>query len=114
LSGLFRYVEDTASAKTSSLNIQLVATGALLFYAGGMGGLDGSLTGLGNIAPVEMRACLRRSRPETWPGRERFTRDIPVARLVYSEPFVYLQRDIRRAAALADTSGDHGKTPQLL
>jgi len=115
-SGLFRYVEDTAAAKNIKSSISnLVATGALLFYAGVMGGLDGSLTGFGNIAPVEIASMLKAIKAGDVAGARKIHEKIyPVARLVYSEPFVYLHTRYKEAAAMAGyIRGPWVRPPQL-
>jgi 4-hydroxy-tetrahydrodipicolinate synthase len=115
-SGLFRYIADTQGAKSIRQSIStLVATGALLFYAGIMGGLDGSLTGFGNIAPVEIATMLKSIKAGEVDGARKIHQKIyPVARLVYSEPFVYLHTRYKEAAAMAGyIRGPWVRSPQL-
>ncbi len=115
-SGLFRYVDDIAAAKAVRPSIStLVATGALLFFAGMIGGLDGSLTGFGNIAPVEIAQILKLTKAGDMAGARKVHEKIhPVARLVYSEPFVYLHTRYKEAAALAGyIRGPWVRSPQL-
>ena len=115
-SGLFRYVRDIAGAKNIRQSISnLVATGALLFYAGIMGGLDGSLTGFGNIAPVEIATILKLIKSGDVAGARKVHEKIyPVANLVYAEPFVYLHTRYKEAAALAGyMRGPWVRSPQL-
>jgi len=115
-SGLFRYVEDTAAAKSVRPTISnFVATTALLFYAGIMDGLDGSLTGFGNIAPVEIATMLRLLKSgDAVAARKIHEKMYPVARLVYADPFVYLHTRYKEAAALAGyIRGPWVRSPQL-
>jgi len=115
-SGLFRYVQDIAAAKSIRPSISnLVATGALLFYAGIMGGLDGSLTGFGNIAPVEIARILKLVKAgDVADARKVHEKIYPVANLVYAEPFVYLHTRYKEAAALAGyLRGPWVRSPQL-
>lgn len=102
-SGLLRYVEDTRAIKTMRPSIStLVATGALLYYAGIMGGLDGSLTGFGNIAPYEIAGILKAIKAgNITEAKQIHDKIYPVARLVYGEPYVYLHTRYKEAAALA-------------
>jgi len=87
----------------------------LLFYAGIMGGLDGSLTGFGNIAPVEIAQILNLTKSgDTAGAREVHEKIYPVANLVYADPFVYLHTRYKEAAALAGyIRGPWVRSPQL-
>jgi 4-hydroxy-tetrahydrodipicolinate synthase len=115
-SGLGRYVEDTAGAKSIRPSISnFVATTALLFYAGVMGGIDGSLTGFGNVAPVEIATMLKLIKAgDVAAARKIHEKMYPVARLVYGDPFVYLHTRYKEASALAGyIRGPWIRSPQL-
>ena len=80
-----------------------------------MGGLDGSLTGFGNIAPVEIATMLKLIKAGDAAGAKKIHEKMyPVARLVYADPFVYLHTRYKEAAALAGyIRGPWIRSPQL-
>jgi len=115
-SGLYRYIDDTRAIKSLGRPIStLVANGNLLYHAGLIGGLDGSLTGFGNIAPHEIAGMLSfMKKGEVEEARKIHERIYPATRLVYGEPFVYLHTKYKEAAAMAGIIPRlHVRPPQL-
>lgn len=115
-SGLFRFSEDLYDVRGLGRPIStLVAHGALLFHAGAMGGVDGSLTGFANVVPVEVTnlwGAINKGAIEK--AREIQSRIYPVARVVYGEPYVYLHARYKEGAVMAGfIPGSHVRPPQL-